>query len=331
MYNKDLRNTILLGAGITLVGAIICAFLNLWCAGIALTAGVGSLLVYIRYTKKRYRDIERLNDYLMRVCMGRYDLEVQDNAEGELSILKNNLYKMMLLLRSQNETLQKDKVCLSESLADISHQLKTPLSAMTVMTDLLKNETDAENRAKFTGIIENQTEKMNWLVVTLLKISKLDAGTITLEKNTVQIQSVIQRALEPFRITADLRNILLDTSAVSDFAFTGDESWSAEAIGNIVKNCLEHMQDGGRLTISTQHTGIYDMLCIADDGCGIAETELPHIFERFYHGEHASADSVGIGLALSKTIFDRERADITAESTVGVGTTFYIRFYKAIV
>ena len=119
----------------------------------------------------------------MRVCAGEYDLDVQDNTEGELSILKNNLYKIILLLRSQNAALQKEKTGLADSLADISHQLKTPLAALTVMTDLLKAETDAENREKFLRIIEAQTEKMNWLIVTLLKLSKLDAGTIELEEN----------------------------------------------------------------------------------------------------------------------------------------------------
>ncbi len=286
---------------------------------------------YIFYTKKRYREIERLNDYLMRVCTGEYDLDIQDNTEGELSILKNNLYKIILLLRSQNAALQKEKLGLADSLADISHQLKTPLAAMTVMTDILKTETDPQNREKFLETVEAQTEKMNWLIVTLLKLSKLDAGTIELEEKPVKIASAVEKAVSPFLITADLRNITLDFSAVSDFTFTGDRSWSAEAIGNIVKNCLEHTEDGGKIVFSTEETNIYDMLCIADNGCGIPETELPHIFDRFYHGEGASENSVGIGLALSKSILAREHATIEAKSRVGEGTAFYIKFYKVIV
>ena len=286
---------------------------------------------YIFYTQKRYREIERLNAYLMRVCTGEYDLDIQDNTEGELSILKNNLYKIILLLRSQNAALQKEKLGLADSLADISHQLKTPLAAMTVMTDILKTETDPQNREKFLETVEAQTEKMNWLIVTLLKLSKLDAGTIELEEKPVKIASAVEKAVSPLLITADLRNITLDFSAVSDFTFTGDRSWSAEAIGNIVKNCLEHTEDGGKIVFTTEETNIYDMLCIADNGCGIPEAELPHIFDRFYHGEGASENSVGIGLALSKSILAREHATIEAKSRVGEGTAFYIKFYKVIV
>lgn len=329
--NKEFRNTVILSVTITCIAAGICAFLNLLCALIVLLAGTGALLCYVLYTKRRYREIEQLNNYLMRVCAGEYDLDVQDNTEGELSILKNNLYKIILLLRSQNAALQKEKTGLADSLADISHQLKTPLAALTVMTDLLKAETDAENREKFLRIIEAQTEKMNWLIVTLLKLSKLDAGTIELEEKAVSVASVAQKAAAPFLITADLRNITLDFSNFNDFTFTGDHNWSAEAIGNIVKNCLEHIEDGGKIVFSTEETNVYDMLCIADNGCGIPETELPHIFERFYHGESASENSVGIGLALSKTIFAREHATIEAKSRVGEGTAFYIKFYKVIV
>lgn len=329
--NKEFRNTVFFGAGITAVIALICVFLNPWCALLALVSGTATLLGYIFYTKKRYREIEQLNTYLMRVCAGEYDLDVQDNTEGELSILKNNLYKIILLLRSQNAALQKEKSGLADSLADISHQLKTPLSALTVMTDLLKSEQDPETRKKFLEIAEAQTEKMNWLIVTLLKLSKLDAGTIELEQQPVGITSVVQKAISPFLITADIRNIALDTAALRDFTFTGDYSWSTEAVGNIVKNCLEHTEDGGKIVFSTEETNIYDMLCIADDGCGIPEAELPHIFERFYHGESASENSVGIGLALSKTVLAREHATIEAKSQVGVGTAFYIKFYKVIV
>lgn len=329
--NKEFRNTILFGAVATAAVALICAFLNLWCALLVLVSGTAALLGYIFYTQKRYREIERLNAYLMRICTGEYDLDIQDNTEGELSILKNNLYKIILLLRSQNAALQKEKLGLADSLADISHQLKTPLAAMTVMTDILKTETDPQNREKFLETVEAQTEKTNWLIVTLLKLSKLDAGTIELEEKPVKIASAVEKAVSPFLITADLRNITLDFSAVSDFTFTGDRSWSAEAIGNIVKNCLEHTEDGGKIVFTTEETNIYDMLCIADNGCGIPETELPHIFDRFYHGEGASENSVGIGLALSKSILAREHATIEAKSRVGEGTAFYIKFYKVIV
>lgn len=331
MMNRAFNRSVIFSAVVFTAATAACAFLNLWCALFCFAAGVLTVLIFMHYAQNRYREIVRLNDYLSRVCAGFYDLDVQDNAEGELSILKNNLYKIMLLLQSQNETLRKDKTYLAESLADISHQLKTPLTSVTMMCDLLKIETDEEKRKQFTDIIESQAAKMNWLIITLLKISKLDAGTAEFHSDTVSVCTVLKKAAEPFLVTADLRNITLNFSGVSDFTFCGDENWSTEAVGNILKNCLEHMQDGGTLTVTTAHTTVYNLLRIEDDGCGITPADLPHIFERFYHGKNASADSVGIGLALSKTVFNREHAKIEVTSTEGVGTVFTVRFYKAIV
>lgn len=331
MYPKICKRVLAAAVGIVFAAAAACAFWSLPAAGICLAAGAALLLLFVFFTKRRYAEIERLNTYLSQICAGIYDLKVQDNEEGELSILKNNLYKMMLLLRSQNEALQKDKLYLSASLADISHQLKTPLTSILMLCDLLQNEQDPALRQRFTGIIDAQAQKMNWLVVTLLKLSKLDAGTIVLQKADVSVNAVLDAALEPFLVTADLRSITLNRQGVLDFSFIGDKNWSAEAIGNIVKNCLEHMENGGTLTFSTERTAIYNALCIADDGCGIPEAELPHIFERFYHGENASADSVGIGLALCQTILRQENAQIEVHSTLGKGTTFTLKFYKTIV
>lgn len=330
MLNKGFRAPMLAGVILTLVASGACAFFSLPCAGICLLAGVLYLLLYGIYTKRRYQEIALLNEYLSRVFAGEYDLEVCDNAEGELSILKNNLYKMMMLLRSQNEALRKDKTYLADSLADISHQLKTPLTSILVMTDLLKVEKAPENRKRFSEIIEAQAEKMNWLIVTLLKISKLDAGTTEFQNVPVRLQTVLTKALKPFLVTAELRNITLDCAGVADFSFQGDENWSAEAIGNIVKNCLEHMADGGTLTFASKSNHVYDQLSIVDDGCGIPPQELPHIFERFYHGKSATPDSVGIGLALAKSVFNQEHATIEVESTPGVGTKFCIKFYKSV-
>ena len=331
MKNHAFNRSVILAAVVFATATVTMAFLDWRCALICLAAGVLSALIYIGYTQKRYREIVKLNDYLSRVCAGFYDLDVQDNAEGELSVLKNNLYKMMLLLQSQNDTLRKDKTYLAASLADISHQLKTPLTSITMMCDLLKTETDAQKRRQFTDIIESQASKMNWLIITLLKISKLDAGTAEFHTDTVSVCSVLKKAAEPFLVTADLRNITLDFSGVSDFTFCGDENWTVEAVGNILKNCLEHMADGGQLTVSTAQTAVYDLLRIADDGCGISPEDLPHIFERFYHGKNAAQDSVGIGLALSKTVLNREHAKIEVTSNEGVGTVFTIRFYKTVV
>lgn len=295
-------------------------------------AGLGLVLLVLAgvYTRRRYQRLYELNNYLALVCSGRYDLDICSNTEGELSILSNNLYKVITLLRTQNDLLAQDKVRLADSLADISHQLKTPLTSMMMMTDLLREETDPEKQTEFIEVMETQLGRMRWLILNLLKLSKLDAGTIELKCEKKTLRSTLQEAMQPFLVMMELKEItLLDQT--EDFSYKGDQHWTAEAIGNIIKNCIEHMEKDGRLTLRTARTHIYDALYITDDGCGIAPKDLPHIFERFYQGSSPSGESVGIGLALSKAILEKERASIRAESKEGKGTTFELRFYKALV
>lgn len=257
-------------------------------------------------------------------------MNIDDNTEGELSILKNNLYKVITLLQSQNEYLKNDKLYLADSIADISHQLKTPLTSMMVMCELLENEENPDKRQEFVAVINNQLSKMKWLITNILKISKLDADATEFKRDEVSISKVLDDSLKPFALTAELKNIAIQNSA-NDFVFNGDESWTVEAISNIVKNCLEHTNDGGKITISSESTNLYNKLTISDNGCGIAEEDLPHIFERFYHGKNSSKDCVGIGLALAKTVFEKENASVTVESEQGRGSVFEIRFYKSVV
>lgn len=257
-------------------------------------------------------------------------MNIDDNTEGELSILKNNLYKVITLLQSQNEYLKNDKLYLADSIADISHQLKTPLTSMMVMCELLENEENPDKRQEFVAVINNQLSKMKWLITNILKISKLDADATEFKREEVSILSVLDDSLKPFVLTAELKNIVIQNGA-NDFVFIGDESWTVEAVSNIVKNCLEHTNDGGKIIIASDSTNLYNKLTISDNGCGIAEEDLPHIFERFYHGKNSSKDSVGIGLALAKTVFEKENASVSVESEQGRGSVFEIRFYKSVV
>lgn len=329
MRNSEFKTMLGISGAIILAGFIICLFINIACAFILLAAAAGSAAVFAVYTNKRYRDIEKLNDYISSVCSGNYELAVADNAEGELSVLKNNLYKVMILLRTATEEAKKDKLYLADSLADISHQLKTPLTSMMIITEVLQNEENAEKRAEFVNIIEEQLTKMKWLITTLLKISKIDAGTVEFNMQELSCSQVIEESLKPFLVQIDIRSVKVNKS-IEDFSFSGDENWSVEAFKNIIKNCLEHIEDGGELGIFAKSTSVYNEIMISDNGCGISKEDLPHIFERFYHGRNASQESVGIGLALSKAVFTKENADITVESQEGIGTKFIIRFYKFI-
>lgn len=330
MNDKEIKILLIVSSVLTVILSIICAFFSKICAVLCLALGIILIIIFTVVTKRRYKNLNDLNNYLSLVCKGIYDMNIDDNTEGELSILKNNLYKVITLLQSQNEYLKNDKLYLADSIADISHQLKTPLTSMMVMCELLENEENPDKRQEFVSVINNQLSKMKWLITNILKISKLDADATEFKRDEVSMSKVLDDSLKPFALTAELKNIAIQNGA-NDFVFNGDESWTVEAVSNIVKNCLEHTNDGGKITISSESTNLYNKLTISDNGCGIAEEDLPHIFERFYHGKNSSKDSVGIGLALAKTVFEKENASVTVESEQGRGSVFEIRFYKSVV
>lgn len=330
MNDKEISIVLIVSSVLTVVLSIICAFFSKICAVLCLTLGIILTMIFAVVTKRRYKNLNDLNDYLSLVCKGIYDMNIDDNTEGELSILKNNLYKVITLLQSQNEYLKNDKLYLADSIADISHQLKTPLTSMMMMCELLENEENPDKRQEFVAVINNQLSKMKWLITNILKISKLDADATEFKREEVSISKVLDDSLKPFVLTAELKNVAIQNGA-NDFVFNGDESWTVEAVSNIVKNCLEHTNDGGKIIIASDSTNLYNKLTISDNGCGIAEEDLPHIFERFYHGKNSSKESVGIGLALAKTVFEKENASVSVESKQGRGSVFEIRFYKSIV
>lgn len=330
MNDKEIRIVFIVSSVLTAVLSVICAFFSKICAVLCLALGIILIMIFAVVTKRRYKNLNDLNDYLSLVCKGIYDMNIDDNTEGELSILKNNLYKVITLLQSQNEYLKNDKLYLADSIADISHQLKTPLTSMMVMCELLENEENPDKRQEFVAVINNQLSKMKWLITNILKISKLDADATEFKREEVSISKVLDDSLKPFALTAELKNIAIQNGA-NDFVFNGDENWTVEAVSNIVKNCLEHTNDGGKIIIASGSTNLYNKLTISDNGCGIAEEDLPHIFERFYYGKNSSKDSVGIGLALAKTVFEKENASVSVESEQDRGSVFEIRFYKSVV
>lgn len=330
MKNKEYFTSPVICAAVTLGAAVVCFFFNKICAVICLAAGIVCTAAVLICNKKRFDRLSELNSYLERVCSGDFTFNIQNNSEGELSLLQNNLHKVIRMLSTSNERLAKDKTFLADSLADISHQLKTPLTSVTVMIDLLKDETDPEKQKEFIKIIESQCQKMVWLISTLLKLSKLDAGTA--EFNIAKTNSVelIEKSIEPFLIIADLKFITIEKNA-ERFDFNADMAWSVEAFQNIIKNCIEHTPENGRIIITARSASVYSEFTVEDSGSGISAEDLPHIFERFYHVKDSSEESVGIGLALAKTVLEKQKASVTAESTVGKGTKFTIKFYKTVI
>ncbi|MEG2170452.1 MAG: HAMP domain-containing sensor histidine kinase [Erysipelotrichaceae bacterium] len=286
------------------------------------------LLCTYFYQRKQNQKILNMDQYLRRILACDYDLDLLGNSEGVLSILSNDIYKVTVMLKENNLILQEDKEKLGNDLADISHQLKTPLTSMSMMCDLLSQETlSDEQRIKFLKNIRSQLQRIEWLVTSLLKMSKLQIGTVHFLKESIQAKDLLHKASESVLLVMDLKN--------QSFIMDGDEAllhvdinWSSEALLNIIKNCVEHTQDGGVIHAQVMDTAMYTQIKIFDNGSGIDQVDLPHIFERFYRGKNSSSDSVGIGLAMSYEIITSQQGTLWVESKLKQGTTFTIRFFK---
>lgn len=296
--------------------------LALWAV---LCAGYGA------FTLWRYRQLAALSSYLAGVYGGGRALDIRDNTEGELSLLKNDLYKITVTLQEQADRLARDKSFLADALGDISHQLKTPLTSALVMTDLLSDpDLPADRRAEFLDRLTGQLERIRWLVGTLLKISRLDAGAVTLQKTPVRLADLINKALEPLRIAMELHGVRCDVTCPADAWWVGDEAWTVQALQNVLKNCVEQMPKGGRLSVSAGANALNCRIAVQDTGGGIDPQDLPHLFERFYRGRRAGPDSAGIGLALARAVVCGQGGRITAENH-GPGALFTLTLPSAVV
>ena len=301
--------------------------------GLALVGLVctGFVLLLVRYQRAVSAQVAGLSAYLRRIEAGDYALDVRDNGESSFSLLKNDLYKVTVRLREQAELLQKDKTALSNLISDVSHQIKTPLTSMGVLADLLAEDPPEADRRAFVERLRAQLGRIQWLVAALLKLARLDAGTAAFKSEPVDVRRLIERALEPLQIPLEIKRQRLEVHGEADASFTGDLNWSAEALTNVVKNCVEHTPEGGRIEISYGANALYAEIIVSDDGGGIASRDLPNIFNRFYRGENAGQNSVGIGLALAKAIFTAQGGDISIRSQPGVGTSFDIRVFRGVV
>lgn len=330
--NKEVKNLYLFCGFAGVINVAVVSSINLTAALITLITLSAVFIAFFLFTHKRYQDIENLSKYLASVYTGKNQMDIRDNTEGELSILKNDIYKVTLTLYEQSELLKKDKVYLSDTLSNISHQLKTPLTSMFVMTDLLSDPNlPQEKKEEFLNKIANQLKRIEWLVTSLLKLSKIDAQTVTFKRENIQVLRLIEKAVEPLLIPVELKEQELIIECSDDIFIEGDFNWTAEAILNIVKNCIEHTSVGGTITITCLQNPLYTEIDITDNGEGIAEEDKPHIFERFYKGKNAGTDSIGIGLAMSKSILNSQNGNVDLDSNHKIGTRFRIKFYRQII
>ncbi|GAA0342974.1 hypothetical protein GCM10008967_36810 [Bacillus carboniphilus] len=331
--NKEIRFLLYVLIIIASLGSIISGvFLSVTAAAFTFSISVMFIIVTLFFTKWRYKEIEKLSGYLREITAGNYRLDIRDNSEGELSILKNDIYKVTLMLSEQRTQLKNDKTKLTDAISDISHQLKTPLTSMMMMVDFLQNpQLEDEKREEFTRKIHMQLERIDWLVSSLLKLSKIDAGTAIFKNEPIQVSELISKSLEPVLVPMDIKDQTVTIHGDSSTNFNGDFNWTREAIINILKNCVEHTPEGGAITIEFQENALFTGITITDTGKGIPKQELPFIFKRFYKGKNANDDSVGIGLAMAHSIITSQKGSLEVQSKEKEGTQFHIKFYKQII
>ncbi|MDT9726821.1 sensor histidine kinase [Xylanibacillus composti] len=298
-------------------------------ASLALLSFTGMALIFFHFLRKHYRRLHELSLYAEKIANGDESLDIRDNEEGQLSILKNGIYKMTTILREQKDALQQDKLHLADSIADISHQLKTPMTSLSVMTDLLEDEQQEEIRSEFLARMRAQLKRMEWLVTSLLKLSKLDAGTVTMKRERYDLRALVDHVLESLSIPLDIQMIEATVEGDSTVFVTGDQNWTREALQNVIKNGIEHTPEQGKLWISVTDNPLYARVTVTDSGQGIAKEDLPYVFQRFYRGANAGDDSVGIGLAMAHAIVKKQGGDIIAQNEEGKGATFLLTFYKS--
>lgn len=277
----------------------------------------------------RYRRIAELAGRIDGILHGEELPLLREISEGELSILESEVNKMVIRLREQNRRLNHDKRYLADSLADLSHQLKTPLTSMNLLLTMREGESASEEkRQEYDGKMRELLRKMQWLIDVLLKLSKLDADAVVFEKKSYSLRELIQKAAAPVEIAMELKEIDFQTDISGEAAFSGDLKWTAEAVENIIKNCMEHTPPDGKIRVTGRENAVFSELVIEDNGEGIPEEDLSHLFERFYKGKNSSEESVGIGLALAHMIVTKQRGTLKAENAAAGGARFILRFYK---
>ena len=296
---------------------------------IILFLGILILLIFLKYNFSKDKKLKEITKYIEEINHKNYKLDIESNTEDELSILKNEIYKTTVMLKEFAENSLQDKIKLKESLEDISHQLKTPLTSIMIMLDniLETPNMSEETRTEFIKDIKREVLNINFLVQTLLKLSKFDANSIEFINSEVYVKELLEASMKNLSALCDLKNIKVNICGDSNIKVICDVKWQVEALTNIIKNSIEHSALNSNIDIKYEQNKMYTKIEIQDYGKGIAKEDLLHIFERFYKGKNASSDSIGIGLALAKVIIEKNNGNIRVESEEGKGSKFVITTY----
>lgn len=294
-----------------------------------ITTSISLLIVFILYERKQDKEIDKITKYLEAINDKNYTLKIDENSEEELSILKNELYKVTVMLRENASNTLKDKINLKRALEDISHQLKTPLTSILIILDnLIDNpEMDYQTRVEFLHDLKRETTRIQSLIQSILKLSKFDSNTVQFIKQDIYLKQIVDEAIKNTGSLADLKNIKINVEGNKKIKLNCDLLWQIEAITNILKNCIEHSKENTQIDIKYNNNSVYSYITITDYGEGISKEDLPHIFERFYRGKNSSNESIGIGLSLSKTIIESNNGIVSVESNSDK-TTFIIKYFK---
>lgn len=286
------------------------------------------MIIILIYLKERKSKIDNLITYIDNIQSKKYLLDVEDNSEDELNSLKNELYKLTVMLKEKADDSKAQREDMYRLLSDISHQLKTPLTSIQILLDNLNESKnmDEKTRKKFIIEITKKIESMNWLIIALLKLSKLDANAVEFKKEKIDVSNMIENVVENLSIMAEIRDIQVMFDNKDIVYIQADYNWYKEAISNILKNAIEHARHN--VTIKASENKVYTQIEIKDDGMGINKKDMKHIFDRFYKSQNSDENSIGIGLSLSKSIIEAQNGHIYVDSKDGEYTKFIIRYIK---
>ena len=331
LKNPEIRRQLALYAAVTVLFAAGMAFLHPAAAALMLAAGALFSLLALLFHRKRYEALARLSDSVNRVLHHAETETIEASEEGELAILSSDIQKMALRLQEQAGQLREDKLRMSDAVADISHQLRTPLTSLNLTVSLLENpDVPPERRLKLTRDLKTSLARIDRLIEVLLKMAKLDAGAVTFRRERLSVSALVREAARPLMVPMELRGQTLVVET-GDAGFDGDRLWCAEALGNLLKNCMEHTPSGGTVTVRAEEAALYTRITVRDNGEGFDPEDIPLLFNRFHKGKNALPGSIGIGLALAQAVIAAQDGTIKAENAPEGGAMFTVTFYKGVI
>lgn len=290
------------------------------------------IVILVNYIslKSMKNKIQRTLANIEDIINNNYEIQFAEIKDDEFGVFQNQIYQIVDKLKEYSNTTNRDRKKLSKYLEDISHQIRTPLMTMTVMTDNMvdNNKNLDENTYKYICNISKQLSQINWLVDNLLKIARLDTKSVDFKREEISADKLVREAIKNIEILLDIYEQKIVIKGEENLKFIGDFKWNVEAITNILKNAVEHSQKGEEIKIEYKENNLFLEIIIEDKGSGISEKDLAHIFDRFYKGDNSNKESFGIGLSLAKEIIEYQNGEITVNSKLNEGTRFIIKYFK---